>query len=36
MSFLKTRNKVVNPENEEWHAAYANKNYAYLFIGMMN
>jgi D-alanyl-D-alanine carboxypeptidase len=36
LCFLKTKNKNVNPETDDWYAPYSNKNYAYMFIGMMN
>jgi D-alanyl-D-alanine carboxypeptidase len=36
LSFLKSKNKPIDPYNAEWYKPYVTKNYSYLFIGMMN
>jgi D-alanyl-D-alanine carboxypeptidase len=36
LSFLKSKNKNVDPYAPDWYRPYTNKNYSYIFIGMMN
>lgn len=35
LSYLKGKGRQIQPYNEGWDCAYS-KNYAHLFIGMMN
>jgi D-alanyl-D-alanine carboxypeptidase len=36
LSFLKFRNKQIDPYSSDWFKPYLNKNCSYIFIGMMN
>lgn len=36
LSFIKNRNKQVDPYSPDWYVPYASKNYSYIFIGLMN
>lgn len=36
LAFLKSKNKNIDPYAPDWFRPYANKNYSYIFIGMMN
>ena len=36
MAYLKGKNKSVEMTSEGWDEQFKNKNYAYMFINMMN
>ena len=36
LCFLKGRGKQIDPYAPDWYSKYQTKNYAYLFIGLMN